>query len=177
MEIIDINIIEQLTFMPLVGGWVTAAISLGSSLIGGFSARRKARRRARRVKAVARKNIARLKDQKGPVEAYYNSLDEMLLGDTETNVERNVEDFTTNALSFNTKADAVVESGKGLVSGSVNKSIEDNKDALLTESTRNMDDIYANFERTSMELDNGRRRELQNIDDAIASMEMQIASV
>ena len=172
-----LEILEQIGFMPLVGGWIVGAISLGASLIGGFSAKRKARARARRVKAAARKNIGRLNDQKGPIGTYYNSLDEMLLKDTETNVGRTVDDFTSSALAFNTKADAVVEGGKGLVSGSASKSIADNKDAMLTESTRDMDDIYANFERTGMELDNGRRRELQNIDDAVASLEMQIASV
>ena len=40
-----------------------------------------------------------------------------------------------------------------------------------------MDDLYTNFERTGMELDQGRKRELQNIDDAISQLEMQMASV
>lgn len=153
------------------------AISLGASILGGMSARRAAKRRARRVKKVAKQNIARLKGQIGPVNAYYESLEDMLLKDTETNVNRTVEDFTSNALSFNVKAEGAVESGKGLVSGIVNKSIVDNKEQQVKEGNRTMDDLYANFERTGMELDQGRRRELQNIDDAIASMNMQIASL
>lgn len=177
MEIIDINIIEQINFMPLVGGWIATAISIGSSIFGGMSARRKARRRRRRVRKVANKNIARLKSQIGPVNAYYDSLDDMLLKDTETNVNRTVEDFTSNALAFNVKAEGAVESGKGLISGTVNKSVVDSKEQQVKEGSRTMDDLYANFERTGMELDQGRKRELNNIDDAIASMEMQIASL
>tara|TARA_B100001094_G_C18062737_1_gene735890 strand:- start:477 stop:1016 length:540 start_codon:yes stop_codon:yes gene_type:complete len=176
-EIIDINIIEHFNFIPFVGGWITGAISLGSSLLGGFSARKKAKKRARKVKAAARKNIERLNNQKPDIAGYYDTLDDMLLKDTETSVGRTVDDFTSTALNFNIKADAAVEGGKGLISGIANKSIQDNKEAMLEDSTRNMDDIYANFERTGMDLDNGRRRELQNIDDAIASLNMQIASV
>ena len=177
MEIIDINIIEQIGFMPLVGGWVMTAISLGSSILGGMSARRKAKRRARNIKRAARKNIGKLKDQIPGITSYYDSLDDMLLKDTEENVSRTVDDFTSNALAFNVKAEGAVESGKGLISGAVNKSIVDSKEQKVKEGNRTMDDLYANFERTGMELDQGRKRELQNIDDAISQLEMQIASV
>ena len=177
MEIIDINIIEQINFLPLVGGWIGTAISVGSSIFGGMSARRKAKRRARNIKRAARKNIGKLKDQIPGITSYYDSLDDMLLKDTEENVSRTVDDFTSNALAFNVKAEGAVESGKGLISGAVNKSIVDSKEQKVKEGNRTMDDLYANFERTGMELDQGRKRELNNIDDAIASMEMQIASL
>ena len=167
---------EALGFVGAMGGW-GSLVSLGMNILGGFSARRKQKRRERRMKRAIRSNIGRLKSQKGPVDTYYNSLDELLIKDTEVNVDRNIEDFSNNALAFNIKADKAVESGKGLVSGTVQKDIDVTRNLISKQSSNSLDDVFANQERTQMQLDEGRRKEMLAIDDAIAQLNMQMASI
>ena len=164
-------------FFPFIGGWISTAISIGSKIFGGGRARRKARRRKRRIKAQINKQKNKLKDQIGPVNSYYDNLAQFLEADTEESLDRTLTDFTTNALSFNTKSEKAVESGKGLRSGTVQKEITEGKDAIVEENQRKISDTLVNQERTELELAEGRRKELQGIDDAIDQLDLQIASM
>ena len=171
--------ILQFDFMlfPFVGGWISTAISLGSSLLGGASARRKARRRKRRMKREIGKQKTKLRNQIGPVNNYYDNLSQFLESDTEESLDRTLTDFTANALAFNTKSEDAVTKGKGLRSGTVQKEITEGKDAIAEENERKVSDTLVNQERTEMELAEGRRKELQGIDDAIDQLDLQIASM
>ena len=163
-------------FVMAMGGWGGIA-SLGMSILGGFSARKKAKKRKRRMRAAIGRSKGKLSAQKPGIDKYYNSLDEMLLSDHETTIDRNVEDFSNNALAFNMKSEKAQESGKGLVSGTVLKQIDVTKDLLAKDTQNSISDAYANFERTSLQLGNARSKEMQAIDDAIDQLDMQLASL
>ena len=156
--------------------WI-GAISLGMNILGGFSARRKARRRARRMKKAINAKIGTLQQQIPDIEKYYDNLDDMLTKENEVEMDRTVEDFTANALDFNTKSESLVESGKGLISGTVNKTISETKEKISDDTGRNIEDIVANFEKTSLQLSNSRERELLGITNAIEDLNIQKASL
>ena len=60
-------------------------------------------------------------------------------------------------MNTNIKADKAVESGKGLVSGTVQKDIDVTRNLISKQSSNSLDDVFANQERTQMQLDEGRR--------------------
>ena len=105
--------------MSVIGG-----ISLGMSILGGFGASRARKRRARKMKKAINSKMDFLKGQVPDIESYYNSLEDMLMKDTEVEQDRTIEDFTTNSLDFTTKSEKLVEGGKGLISGTVAKTID-----------------------------------------------------
>tara|TARA_Y100001973_G_C5145296_1_gene305083 strand:+ start:347 stop:874 length:528 start_codon:yes stop_codon:yes gene_type:complete len=173
---IEIEIIE-LGFMPLMGGWIGTAISVGASLFGGMSARRKARRRKRKMEAAIDDKKDLLKEQIPGIENYYNNLDDMLVADFDVDLSRGIEDFATGVFNFQSQGDDLISAGKGLISGVTAKKISDTKDTLGRDTSRNIDDLFANYDKTSLQLSNARNKELTAIDMALEDLDIQLASL
>lgn len=173
---IEIEIIE-LGFMPLMGGWVGTAISVGASLFGNRSARRKEARRRRKMTAAIDEKKKLLENQVPGINDYYNNLDEMLAEDYDTDLTRGIDDFTQGVFAFTETANTALTAGKGLKSGETIAKIATTKDDMIKKTGQGLDDLFANYEKTGLQLDNARNKELTAIDMALEDLDIQIASL
>tara|TARA_R100000808_G_C2150015_1_gene158587 strand:+ start:899 stop:1426 length:528 start_codon:yes stop_codon:yes gene_type:complete len=173
---IEIEIIE-LGLFPFIGGWLSTAVQVGASIFGGMSARRKARARKRRMTNAINEKKELLSSQVPNIDKYYDNLDDMLLADYSVDLDRTIEDFSKNVFSFTTQAEGAVSQGKGLISGTVNKSIAEGKAEIQSGTGRSLDDLAANYDKTVLQMDNARQKELTAIDSALADLDIQLSSL